>query len=102
MSTPGFQAQQATQRATQGSVQAGLSATRGAQQSAARGAALGMRPGRSGYAPARTGMGIVGRAIGTVLSLLIVGFAIGAFLMIMNRMDPAWFDHAVVWVRGLF
>jgi hypothetical protein len=44
----------------------------------------------------------VGRLIGAIVSLAVVGFAIGVFVMIMDRVDPSWFAHVSSWVSSLF
>jgi hypothetical protein len=81
MTTPGFQNQQALHRA----MQAGQDSANMARRRGRRGA-----------------LGAVGRLIGTIVSLAILGFAIGVFVIIMNKADPGWFNHAVNWISSLF
>jgi hypothetical protein len=78
MTTPGWQNQQALHRATQ------------AAQAGSRG-----RKRHGGF-------GVVGRLIGAIVSLAVVGFAIGVFAMIMHSVDPNWFAHVSSWVSSLF
>jgi hypothetical protein len=87
MTTPGFQNQQALHRAMQAHEHS---------QRARRKAA------RAGGVPPRGGLRIVGRAIGTVVSLLITGFAIGVFVLIMKAVDPGWFGQLSSWISSLF
>jgi hypothetical protein len=88
MSTPGFQNQQALHRATQAAEQSRLIARR--------------RAARKGRAPAHGGLRMVGRVIRAIVSLLIIGFAIGVFVLIVKVVDPGWFGQISSWISSLF
>lgn len=111
MNMPGFQAQQAAQQAQQAafranqqaaadarwSAQASAAANRTAQDAAARFARF-----NTGYRPARGGAGAVGRFFAAVVSLVVIAFAIGVFVLIADRVDPHWFQDVTSFVQNLF
>jgi hypothetical protein len=107
MTNPGFQAQQANQQAAQQAQQANQQSFRSADSFAqARRAAEMGRPRPQYYAyrrsPARTGLGLIGRLIGLVVTLVVFAVAIGIFVLVLNQVDPGWAHHVGQWLGHLF
>jgi len=105
MTNPGFQAQQAAQQASQQAVQQNIRNSTESAAQARRAADLG-RPQPQYYAyrrsPARTGLGLVGRLIGFVVTLVGIGVAVGIFLLVLNRVNPDAMHHIGQWLGHLF
>lgn len=99
MSNPGFMiGQQAAQQAAQSgrtAWQAADMANRGAQQARASHDAMMARRNISHHYRSTGGMGFfgaIGRLIGMVFALVITAMAVGIFLVVLNQMQPGWFD----------
>ncbi len=101
MTDPGFQARQAQQQTVQQNLR---NSTESAAQ-ARRAADLG-RPRPQYYAyrrsSARTGLGLVGRLVGLVVTLVGIAVAVGIFLLVLNRANPGAVHHIVQWFGHLF
>jgi hypothetical protein len=98
MTNPGRQGQQqAVQQSLRNSTESSAQARRAAD--------LG-RPRPQYYAyrrsPARTGLGLVGRLIGLVVTLVGIAFAVGIFLLVLNRTNPGAVHHIVQWLGHIF
>ncbi|HEY3609128.1 MAG TPA: hypothetical protein VGL06_16625 [Pseudonocardiaceae bacterium] len=94
-------AQQAQQQAAQQSLR---TSTESAAQ-ARRAAELG-RPQPRYYAyrrsSARTGLGLIGRLVALVATLVGIACAVGIFLLVLNRANPDAVHHIVQWLGHLF
>jgi hypothetical protein len=92
MTGPGFQASQ----------QAAQSAARAAQQNAAYGASLNNRiPHANGYRRPSGPVGLIGRLIGFVLTLVVLALAVGIFLLVFSKAQPDLFHQFTTWLHGL-
>ena len=104
MSTPGWQAQQAAQQASQNARQAAFNATtaasRASQQASQRAMDDLSRASRNTRYHHRGGT--VGGVIGFLFSLAAAGFLIGLFVLVVERVDPHWFQHVISWLQRLF
>ncbi|MCP3804461.1 hypothetical protein NLX83_34855 [Allokutzneria sp. A3M-2-11 16] len=104
MSTPGWQSQQAAQQASQNAQQASLnasmSASRASQQASQRAMDDLSRASRNAHYHRRGGT--VGGVIGFVFSLAAAAFMIGLFVLVVERIDPNWFQHILSWIQRLF
>ncbi len=103
MSNPGFMGQQAAQ-------QAAAAASRAAQQQAALAQNLTLqgtqRAARSHspyyrHASGRR-LGVFGRLLRLVFSLVFFAVAIGIFLVILSAAQPDWFEHVKTWFDQTF
>jgi sorbitol-specific phosphotransferase system component IIBC len=105
MTNPGFQAQQAAQQAQQQAVQQNIRNSTESAAQARRAAELG-RPRPQYYAyrrsPVRTGLGLVGRLIAFVVTLVGIAVAVGIFLLVLNRANPGAVHHIGQWLGHLF
>lgn len=107
MTNTGCQPQQAVQQATQQAVQ--QDPIRDSVENAAQerwAAEMGMRSGQhfSAYgrrSPVRTGIGLMERLVGFVVSLVGISLSIGILFGVLNRVHPDWFHCVLSWGNSL-
>jgi hypothetical protein len=105
MTNPGFQAQQAAQQAQQQAIQQNLRHSTESAARARQAAELG-RPRPQFYAyrrsSARTSVGLVGRLIGFLVTLMGIAVAVGILLLVLNRTNPGAMHDIGQWLGHLF